>query len=56
VRLDEVDVADRPPVLKRYLALAPGARGHIPVDRHAPVEAFEDVAARFPVFRIVTLD
>jgi hypothetical protein len=55
VRLDEVDVADRPPVLKRYLALAPGARPHIPVDRHAPVEEFGEVAARIPVFRITAL-
>jgi len=55
VRLVEVGVAERPPILKRYLALAPGARPHIPVDRHAPVEAFEEVAARIPVFRITAL-
>jgi len=55
VRLDEVDVADRPPILKRYLQLAPGARPHIPIDRHAPVEAFAEVAARIPVFRITAL-
>jgi deazaflavin-dependent oxidoreductase (nitroreductase family) len=52
VQLDEIDVADRPAVLKRYLAVAPGARAHIPVDRDAPVEAFEPVAASIPVFRI----
>ena len=28
--------ADRAPILKRFLAVAPGARPHIPVDRHAP--------------------
>jgi hypothetical protein len=55
VRLDEVAVADRPPIVKRYLALAPGARPHIPVDRNAPVEEFEEVAARIPVFRITPL-
>src|SRR5262245_12583475 len=55
VRLDEIDVADRPPVIKRYLALAAGARGHIPVDRTAPVEDFAAVAPRIPVFRITTL-
>src|SRR4029450_4674134 len=38
VQLDEIPVADRPPVLKRYLAVAPGARAHIPVDRNAPLE------------------
>jgi hypothetical protein len=55
VQLDEIAVADRPPVLKRYLAVAPGARAHIPVDRNAPVEAFEAIAADIPVFRITTL-
>jgi hypothetical protein len=28
VRLEEVDPGDRAPILKRYLQLAPGARGH----------------------------
>src|SRR5262245_55988738 len=55
VRLDDVDVADRPPVIKRYLAVAPGARGHIPVGRNAPVEDFVQVAAQIPVFRITNL-
>jgi hypothetical protein len=53
VRLVEVPVADRAPILRRYLALAPGARPHIPVDRHEPVSAFEPIAADYPVFRIV---
>ncbi|MFC0006566.1 nitroreductase/quinone reductase family protein [Micromonospora siamensis] len=52
VRLDEVPVAQRAPILRRYLALAPGARAHLPVDRHAPVTEFAAIAARFPVFRI----
>jgi hypothetical protein len=54
VKLVEVPVAGRAPILRRYLALAPGARPHIPVDRHAPVAAFERIAAAYPVFRIVT--
>ncbi len=53
VRLVEVPVADRAPILRRHLALAPGARPHIPVDRHEPVSAFEPIAADYPVFRIV---
>ncbi len=53
VRLEEVDVADRAPVLKRYLALAPGARAHVPVDRHAPLSEFEPIADRYPVFHVV---
>jgi hypothetical protein len=52
VRLEEVEPADRPPVIRRYLAVAPGARAHIPVDRDAPVEAFTPIAPRIPVFRI----
>jgi deazaflavin-dependent oxidoreductase (nitroreductase family) len=52
VRLVELDVADRAPILRRYLELAPGGRAHIPVDRHAPLEAFAQIAADYPVFRI----
>lgn len=54
VCLEEVDPAARPPILRRYLACAPGARSHIPVDRHAPVEEFEHVAPHVPVFRVTT--
>lgn len=52
VRLVDVDPADRAPILRRYLAVAPGARPHVPVDRHAPLVEFERVAPRIPVFRI----
>ena len=53
VRLEEVDPGARAPILRRYLALAPGARAHIPVDRRAPVEEFARIAAQIPVFRIM---
>lgn len=53
VRLEEVKPGDRAPILRRYLAAAPGARPHIPVDRHAPLEEFERIADQFPVFRII---
>lgn len=53
VRLEEVPVRDRAPVLRRYLAVAPGARPYVPVDRHAPPAEFEAIAAGFPVFRII---
>jgi hypothetical protein len=53
VRLEEVEPGDRAPILRRYLAAAPGARPHIPVDRHAPLEEFERIAGQFPVFRII---
>ncbi len=52
VYLTEVEVGVRAPILRRYLALAPGARPHVPVDRSAPLEEFERIAARYPVFRI----
>ena len=53
VRLVEVAPADRAPILRRYLAVAPGARAHLPVDRHAPLAEFERIADQFPVFQIV---
>jgi len=52
VTLVEVDPALRAPIIRRYLALAPGARPHIPVDRTARLRAFEAIAADYPVFRI----
>jgi len=52
VRLEEVAAADRAPILRRYLAVAPGGRPHIPVDPQAPLEEFERVAPGIPVFRI----
>jgi len=52
VRLEEVAPSERPEILRRYLECAPGARAHIPVDRHAPIEEFERIAGRYPVFRV----
>jgi hypothetical protein len=52
VRLEEVDPDARAPIVRRYLSLAPGPRAFIPVDRDAPLEAFEKVAPRVPVVRV----
>jgi polyisoprenoid-binding protein YceI len=52
-RLVEVPVSERAPILKRYLDRVPGARPHLPVDRHAPLADFEAIADRYPVFRVV---
>jgi F420H(2)-dependent quinone reductase len=52
VRLQEVPVEQRARVIQRYVHVAPGGRPHIPIDRHAPLEAFTAVAADTPVFRI----
>jgi len=54
VRLEELAIEKRAPVLKTYLQRAPGARPHIPVDKDAPLEEFEAIAVRFPVFRVLS--
>ena len=53
VRLVPGPVGERAAVIKRYVEKVPGGRPHIPVDRHQPVEAFEAIAADYPVFRVV---
>ena len=52
VRLEEVDPADRAPILRRHLEVAPAARSFTPIDRRAPLTAFDQIAAQYPVFRI----
>ena len=55
VILQEVDARLRAPILKAFLARAPGARPHIGVDKDAPVSAFESIASKYPVFRVETI-
>jgi len=50
VRLEEVPVDQRAPILKAYLRRAPGARSHIPVSPDAPLAEFEKIAGAYPVF------
>ena len=52
VRLEEVEPAQRAPILKAYLQHAPGARPHIAVDKDAPLAEFATVAPQIPVFRV----
>jgi hypothetical protein len=52
VFLEEVDVQQRAAIIKAYLQIAPGARPHIPVDKDAPISAFEEIAPKIPVFKI----
>jgi hypothetical protein len=52
VQLEEVEASARAPVLRRYLDCAPGARAHVPVERHAPLKEFDRIAGQYPVFRI----
>ncbi|GIG40669.1 nitroreductase/quinone reductase family protein [Cellulomonas phragmiteti] len=56
VRLVEVPVAERAPVIRRIVQVAPGTRPHVRVDRREPVAAFEAVAADHPVFRVEPAD
>ena len=53
VRLEEVAVDRRAAILKAYLQRAPGARGHVSIDKAAPLSEFERVAAQYPVFKVV---
>jgi protein-S-isoprenylcysteine O-methyltransferase Ste14 len=53
VRLEDVPIPERPAILQAYLRRAPGARPHFPLTADAPLEAFADIAGRYPVFRIM---
>ena len=50
--LIEVPVAERGPIIRRYVDKVPGGRPHIPVQRGAPLEAFQAIAASHPVFEV----
>jgi deazaflavin-dependent oxidoreductase (nitroreductase family) len=52
VRLVEVDVSQRAPILKAYLQIARGARPHFAVSKDAPIAEFEGIASNHPVFRV----
>lgn len=55
VRLVEVEIDQRAPILKKYLQRAPGARPHISVSKDAPLAEFAKVAAQYPVYRVETV-
>jgi hypothetical protein len=54
VLLEEIPTDERAPLLKAYLHAAPGARPHVPVDMDAPLTDFEEIAAEYPVFHVVS--
>jgi hypothetical protein len=56
VMLEEVDVNQRPPILKAYLQIAPGARPHIPANKNAPISDFEKIASKYPVFKVSIME
>lgn len=52
VKLAEVPVSARGPILKAYCHVATSGRHHFPLPHNAPVSEFDAVAQRYPVFRI----
>jgi hypothetical protein len=55
VKLEELPVERRPRVLQAWLqrtGVSSVAPKYLGVDRDAPLEAFEALAARWPVFRM----
>jgi hypothetical protein len=55
IQLEEVPAGARAPILNAYLQRAPGARPHVPVNKNAPLEEFQKLAAAFPVFRVASI-
>lgn len=53
VRLVEVPVRDRAPVIKAYVDQVPGGRPHIPVPPGRPTAAYQGVAGQHPVFEVL---
>ena len=57
VRLEEVPAEERAPIIKAYLKkTAKATQQHFGVEPQAEIGEFEGIAARHPVFRIVTVD
>jgi hypothetical protein len=54
VRLEDVAAADRPAILRHYVAVAPGGRAHIGLDSDDALPDFEKIARDVPVFRIAS--
>jgi F420H(2)-dependent quinone reductase len=55
VRLEEIPIDQRAPVLKAYLQRAPGARPHVLVDKDAALSEFGRIADKIPVFRVLAV-
>ncbi|HYM14775.1 MAG TPA: nitroreductase/quinone reductase family protein [Dehalococcoidia bacterium] len=54
VRLVEVPVERRAPIIRSYIRVAAGARPHVPLRFDAPVEEFQRIAHLYPVFHVQT--
>lgn len=53
VRLEEVPVDRRAPLLQLYVRRAPGGRVHLPIPMDATLAAFAQIASRYPVFQVL---
>lgn len=53
VRLEDVPIERRAPILQAYYGRAAGARPHFRVGRRPMLEDFQRVAAEHPTFRII---
>jgi hypothetical protein len=56
VVLEPVPAEERVPVLRRYVAVAPGARPHLGVGPDASDDELRRLAAAVPVFRVVPVE
>lgn len=52
IMLREVPVGQRAEILRRYVAIAPGARPHVGLGPDAPLASFRRIEDRHPVYRI----
>lgn len=52
IHLIEVPIADRPPVIQRYLQVATSGRQHFPIPPDASLDQIATIAAEYPVFRV----
>lgn len=52
VHLVPVPPAERAPVLREYVRIASSGRRHFPIPVGAPLKDFEEIADRYPVYRI----
>jgi hypothetical protein len=52
VKLTEIAIGERAPILRQWVQVATSGRRHLPVSPDAPLSAFEAIASDYPVFRI----
>jgi hypothetical protein len=52
VHLVLVPPENRAPILRTYVRIAPSGRQHFPLAVGAPLSEFEEIAERYPVYRI----